>query len=60
MDIKRERKKVGISQHELGHKTGLGRYKIYLYENGYANITINDIQKIKTTLKIAGAKNATR
>jgi transcriptional regulator with XRE-family HTH domain len=52
-NIKKYRKKLGISQEELAGKAGLHRTYIGGIERGERNITLDSLQIIAVALKVA-------
>jgi len=46
MNLRKIRKKFGLSQLGLAKLSGLGRYAIYLIENGYKEIDETTIEKL--------------
>jgi len=50
--VRRERKKLAVSQEELGFRTGLDRTYISGIERGERNPSLKNIYKISRALKI--------
>jgi transcriptional regulator with XRE-family HTH domain len=53
--IRSLRKKMGISQEELGFRAGLHRTYIGAIQRGEQNISIDNIQKLAKALRIKAA-----
>jgi predicted transcriptional regulator len=57
MNIKNERKKIGISQIKLAFIAKISRFRLYLHEHGMAQLNPDEIQKIKEVI-CRGAKGS--
>ena len=51
MNVKEERKKLGVSQMRLSIQTGVSKYVISLHECGYKGLTMRDLKKISKALE---------
>jgi transcriptional regulator with XRE-family HTH domain len=51
--IRKLRKKIGISQEELGFRSGLHRTYIGAIERAEQNVSIDNIHKISKALKVS-------
>jgi DNA-binding XRE family transcriptional regulator len=46
MKIKKLREQNGVTQVELAYATGIGRFKLFLFEKGYQEPTKQEVEKI--------------
>lgn len=60
MDIKEERKKLGMSQWQLAILSGISRDKITRIECGYAELTTKEKEIFEKCLKLPKAKKTNR
>ncbi len=57
-ELKAKRAKLCVSQKELSVKTGISRYKISDFENGYCELSFEEHLKIQTYLDQVAEKRA--
>ena len=55
-EIRRERKRQGLSQEQLAKSSGLSRYSIINYENGHRDPRVKDLKKIAKALNVSLAE----
>lgn len=56
MDIKQERKRIGLSQNELSQKSGVARVSIARYESGTRRPTPETAKKLAAVLGVPWTK----
>lgn len=47
MDLKKLRKKAGLTQLDLAYQAGISRFRIFLIEKGYQKPTPEEAKKLK-------------
>lgn len=52
LQVRRYRKKMGISQEELASLSGLHRTYIGAIERGERNVSLNNVEKIASSLEV--------
>ena len=52
-EIRRERKRQGLSQGQLAKSSGLSRYSIINYETGRRDPRVKDLKKIAKALNVS-------
>lgn len=52
VNVRRQRKALGLSQEELGERAGIHRTYIGEIERGGANVTVDHMQKLADALEI--------
>lgn len=48
--IRAERKRQGLSQYKLGQLAKISRFKLSLFECGYADLTAEELDRLNKTL----------
>ncbi len=59
MDLKKLRKKAGLTQLDLAYQAGLSRFRIFLIEKGYQKPTAEEAKKLRRffgAIDLGGAK----
>lgn len=52
-EIRKERKRQGLSQEQLAKNSGLSRYSIINYEKGHRDPKVKDLKKIAKALNVS-------